>query len=45
MMPYIAASVFTPFEAFNVFMLSLVKILRSDLVIFLVIFVVYLATF
>jgi len=44
-MPYIASSLFTPFESFNVFLLSIVRILRNDLLTFLAIFAVYLATF
>ena len=44
-MPYLAFKLFTPFEALNIFMLSVVKMIRRDLMQFLVLFGYFMLAF
>jgi hypothetical protein len=45
MMPYVAFTSFTPFEKLNIFMLSVGKMLKRDLFVFLVLFSFFMADF
>ena len=45
MMPYCAFKIFTPFEKLNIFQLSVSKMLKRDLILFIVIFGVFMAQF
>jgi hypothetical protein len=45
MMPYFAFTSFTPFEKLNIFMLSVVKMLKRDLMVFLILFCFFMADF
>lgn len=45
MMPYFAFTSFTPFEKLNIFMLSVGKMLKRDLIVFLVLFSFFMADF
>ena len=45
MLPYVASMLFTPFETLNVFMLSVVRMLKRDLMVFMVLFGLFMMTF
>ena len=45
MLPYLASVVFTPFETPNVFLLSMVRMLKTDLLVFILIFLMFTAAF
>ena len=45
MFPYCALTAFTPFEKLNIFMLSMVKMMKRDLMVFLILFLFFMADF
>ena len=45
MMPYCAMTSFVPFETLNIFLLSMIKMLKSELPIFMILFVFFMADF
>ena len=45
MMPYVALCMFTPFEKLNIFLLSVSKMLKNDLMVFFIIFATFILDF